>query len=168
MTRIKRTADDSLGLGQLPEKRGADLGIDLGLLPGLVGYQLRLAQIALFRDFAEALGEFDITPGLFGVLVTIESNPDLKQQELAKATQLDRSTVVSVIDGLERRGLVERRAVANDRRSNALRLTSDGTALLKKLKRRVAEHEKRMTQHFTEDERRTLIELLQKIFPERR
>jgi DNA-binding MarR family transcriptional regulator len=167
MTRKKSAADDKLGLGHPPEK-GADAEIDLGLLPGLVGYQLRLAQIALFRDFAEALGEFDITPGLFGVLVTIESNPDLKQQELAKATHLDRSTVVSVIDGLERRGLVERRAVANDRRSNALRLTAEGTALLKKLKRRVAEHEKRMTERFTEDERRTLIELLQKIFPERR
>jgi DNA-binding MarR family transcriptional regulator len=165
MPRKKSSADDIPDLGQRPDK-SADSRLELGPLPGLVGYQLRLAQIALFRDFAESLGEFDITPGLFGVLVTIESTPDLKQQELARATQLDRSTVVSVIDGLERRGLVERRAVANDRRSNALRLTADGVTLLKKLKRRVAEHEKRLP--LTDDERRTLIELLQKIFPEHR
>lgn len=167
MTQRKKSADGNLGAVETSAKN-REPGLDLGVLPGLIGYQLRLAQIALFRDFAESLGEFEITPGLFGVLVTIESNPDLKQQELARAAQLDRSTVVSVIDGLERRGLVERRAVATDRRSNALRLTADGAALLKKLKRRVAEHEKRMTENFTDDERRTLIELLQKIFPERR
>lgn len=163
MPRKNSSVGDSLG--PVPGKNGGDR-LELGVLPGLIGYQLRLAQIALFRDFAASLGEFDITPGLFGVLVTIESNPDLKQQALANATQLDRSTVVSVIDGLERRGLVERRAVANDRRSNALRLTAEGAALLRKLKRRVAEHEKRLA--LSDDERQTLIALLQKIFPDQR
>ena len=71
-----------------------------GMLPELVGYQLRMAQIALFRDFAQGPGGEDVTPGLFGVLVIIEANPDLKQSELARATQLDRSTVVTVIDNL--------------------------------------------------------------------
>ena len=150
-------------------KKKTDNGeISLGLLPDLVGYQLRLAQIALFRDFSETLGDFEITPGLFGVLVIIEANPDLKQSELAKATYLDRSTVVSVIDGLERRNLVERRAAPNDRRSNALRLTADGTALLKKLKRLVADHEKRLVSNLSADERETLVTLLQKVFPDRR
>lgn len=143
-------------------------GIDFGMLPGLAGYQLRLAQIAIFRDFAESLGEFDVTPGLFGILVIIEANSGLKQTELARAAHLDRSTVVSVIDNLERRGLVERRPAENDRRSNSLVLTADGTALLKKLKRRVQEHEKRLVEHLSEDERTTLVSLLQKIFPEHR
>lgn len=143
-------------------------GLDFGILPSLAGYQLRLAQIAIFRDFAQSLGEFDVTPGLFGVLVIIDANAGLKQSELARAAHLDRSTVVSVIDNLERRGLVERRAADNDRRSNALVLTPDGAALLKKLKRRVNEHEKRLVQHLTEDERQTLVTLLQRIFPEHR
>lgn len=143
-------------------------GLDFGILPTLAGYQLRLAQIAIFRDFAQSLGEFDVTPGLFGVLVIIDANSGLKQSELARAAHLDRSTVVSVIDNLERRGLVERRAADNDRRSNALVLTPDGAALLKKLKRRVNEHEKRLVQHLTEDERQTLVTLLQRIFPEHR
>jgi len=143
-------------------------GLDFGVLPSLAGYQLRLAQIAIFRDFAQSLGEFDVTPGLFGVLVIIDANAGLKQSELARAAHLDRSTVVSVIDNLERRGLVERRAADNDRRSNALVLTPEGSALLKKLKRRVSDHEKRLVQHMTEDERATLVALLQKIFPELR
>jgi DNA-binding MarR family transcriptional regulator len=142
--------------------------IDYGLLPGLVGYQLRMAQIALFRDFAQGPGGEDVTPGLFGVLVIIEANPDLKQSELARATHLDRSTVVTVIDNLERRGLVERRVALHDRRSNAIRLTDAGTALLRKLKRQVSQHEKRLLQNFNAAERETFLALLKKVFPEHR
>jgi DNA-binding MarR family transcriptional regulator len=142
--------------------------VELGLLPGLVGYQLRMAQVALFKDFASGLGEHDVSPGLFGVLVIIESNPDLKQTELARATHLDRSTIVSVIDNLERRCLVERRSALNDRRSNALHLTADGVALLRKLKRQVNLHEKRLLSNFSDTEREHFLTLLQKVFPEHR
>ncbi len=142
--------------------------IDYGLLPELVGYQLRMAQIALFRDFAQGPGEEDVTPGLFGVLVIIEANPDLKQSELARATHLDRSTVVTVIDNLERRGLVERRVALHDRRSNAIRLTAAGSTLLRKLKRQVSQHEKRLLENFSDSERATFIGLLRKVFPQHR
>jgi DNA-binding MarR family transcriptional regulator len=142
--------------------------LDLGLLPNLVGYHLRMAQIAIFRDFAQGPGRHEVTPGLFGVLVIIEANPDLKQSDLARATHLDRSTVVTVIDNLERRGLVERRAALNDRRSNAIRLTAEGTALLRKLKREVNQHEKRLLQNFSDAEREQFFGLLQKVFPEHR
>jgi DNA-binding MarR family transcriptional regulator len=108
------------------------------MLPELIGYQLRMAQIALFKDFAQGPGGEDVTPGLFGVLVIIEANPDMKQSDLARATHLDRSTVVTVIDNLEKRGLVERRVALHDRRSNAIRLTAAGIASCsRKLKRQV-------------------------------
>mgnify|MGYP000973887853 FL=1 len=149
-------------------KKAPSSSISLGVLPELVGFQLRMAQIAMFKDFSESLGDLDVTPGLFGVLVIIEANPDLKQSELARATHLDRSTVVSVIDNLERRNLVERRAAPNDRRSNALRLTSEGGALLRKIKHKVGEHEKRLVATLSAAERQTLVKLLKKVFPENR
>jgi DNA-binding MarR family transcriptional regulator len=142
--------------------------VAMGLLPSLLGYQLRLAQRAIFDDFAEAIGELEVSPGLFGMLVVIEANPGLKQTELANAAQLDRSSLVPALDKLEARGLVARRASAEDRRVNGLWLTQDGTALLKKLKQRVARHEQRLAQNLSEAEREQLIELLQRILPERR
>jgi len=142
--------------------------IEMGLLPSLLGYQLRLAQRAIFDDFAEAIGELEVSPGLFGMLVVIEANPGLKQTELANAAQLDRSSLVPALDKLEARGLVARRASAEDRRVNGLWLTQDGTALLKKLKQRVARHEQRLAQNLSEAEREQLIDLLQRILPERR
>jgi DNA-binding MarR family transcriptional regulator len=150
------------------QPRNAGQAIDHGVLTGLVGFHLRQAQIAVFRDFVESMGPLEMTPGLFAVLVLIEANPGLKQSDLARAVHLDRSTVVSVVDNLERRRLVERRAAANDRRSNALRLTSAGAALLRRLKRRVAQHEKRLTRELDARERGTLVTLLGRIFPEHR
>jgi DNA-binding MarR family transcriptional regulator len=143
-------------------------GRALGVLPQLLGYQLRLAQRAVFADFAEAMGAEGISPGLFGMLVIIESNPGLKQTELAQAAHLDRSSIVPVVDKLEARGLVARRTSSEDRRVNGLWLTEQGVALLRRLKRRVATHERRLTRNLTAQERAQLVELLGKILPERR
>jgi DNA-binding MarR family transcriptional regulator len=142
--------------------------LDLGLLPRLLGYQLRLAQRAVFSDFADSLGEHDVSPGLFGMLVVIEANPGLKQMQLAKAAHLDRSSLVPALDKLEARGLVMRRAAQHDRRVNGLWLTPQGTSLLKKLKQRVARHEERLAQRLSRSERAQLAQLLARIFPEKR
>jgi len=138
----------------------------LGVLPGLIGYQLRLAQRAIFSDFADAVDDAGISPGLFGILVIIDANAGLTQQALADAAHLDRSSVVTVLDKLEHRGLVERRAA--DRRSNGLYLTAEGAGLLKKLRRKVARHERRVVENLSEREREQLVSLLQRILPERR
>jgi DNA-binding MarR family transcriptional regulator len=141
---------------------------DLGLLPGLLGYRLRLAQRAIFADFAASMGEADISPGLFGILVIIQANPGLKQSELALAAHLDRSSIVPVVDKLEARGHVTRRASSTDRRVNGLWLTPDGAALLRKLKRKVTAHERRIARRLTDAQRRQLFELLSLIVPEQR
>jgi DNA-binding MarR family transcriptional regulator len=138
----------------------------LGVLPALIGYQLRLAQRAIFADFEDSVGDSGISPGLFGILVIIGENPGLTQQALADAAHLDRSTVVSVIDKLEGRGLVERHAA--DRRSNGLFLAGKGASLLRGLKRKVAQHERRVVQNLSERERAQLVALLQRILPDRR
>lgn len=138
----------------------------LGLLPDLIGYQLRLAQRAIFADFADTMDGAGISPGLFGILVIVDANAGLTQQALANAAHLDRSTVVSVLDKLEQRGLVERRAA--DRRSNGLYLTAAGTRLLRSLRAKVASHEKRVVQNLSERDREQLVTLLQRILPERR
>ena len=169
----RRKAHPSAASRARPDRRGALAtsaagGAKLGLLPGLLGYHLRLAQRAIFDDFAAAMGELDMSPGLFGMLVIIEANPGLKQTELANAARLDRSSLVPALDKLEARGLVARRASVEDRRVNGISLTAAGTALLKKLKQRVARHEKRLVSNLTAGERETLVALLQRILPAHR
>jgi DNA-binding MarR family transcriptional regulator len=134
-----------------------------GLLPTLLGYQLRRAQIAVFQDFARAMADFDITPGRFGVLEVIAANSGLSQSELGAILGIDRSTVVAVIDRLEADGLVRRMKAPNDRRSHALRLSEKGAVTLAVLEQRVAAHERDIASALSAAERKTLLNLLARI-----
>lgn len=140
----------------------APAAVDLapGMLPGLIGYRLRLAQQAVFRDFAASVPE--VSPGRVGMLVLIESNPGVTQGRLARAMNLDRSTMVGLVDALEERGMVERRR-GEDRRTNRLWLTRSGRALLGRVKRRIVQHEKRVAARLSVVERAQLVLLLEKL-----
>lgn len=139
--------------------------ITFGMLPELIGYRLRVAQVGIFRDFCANMGEAEITPTLFGVLVLIDANPGMKQTQLAEAIQLDRSSVVSVLDKLEARGLVERVRAPDNRRANALHLTAAGHRLLEALIPRVRAHEERMLSGLDAAERAQLRRLLGRLLP---
>src|SRR5512147_231462 len=142
-----------------------DTGPALGMLPDLLGYRLRLAQRAIFDDFAQSMADLEVSPGLFGLLVIVEANPGLKQTELASAAQLDRSSLVPALDKLEQRGWVERRASEQDRRVNGLWLTDAGAAALRQIKQRVLAHERRLARHLGAAERQQLVDLLDRILP---
>lgn len=96
------------------------------------------------------------------MLVLVNSNPGITQSRLAEAVGLDRSTLVPVLDGLERRGLVERRR-GKDRRTNGLSLTSSGKLLLGRVRRRIVAHERRMMSGMTDAEREQLVALLARL-----
>jgi DNA-binding MarR family transcriptional regulator len=131
-----------------------------GVLPGLIGYRLRLAQQAVFRDFAASVGE--LSPGRAGMLLLIEANPGVTQGRLATAARLDRSTMVGVVDALEERRLIERRRGV-DRRTNGLWLTSAGRSLAARLRVRIARHERRVAARLSGGERAQLLALLEKL-----
>lgn len=131
-----------------------------GVLPGLLGYRLRLAQQAVFRDFASSVGE--LSPGRVGILLLLDANPGVTQSRLARAVSLDRSTMVGVVDMLEGRRLLERRR-GEDRRTNGLWLTDEGRAMVARLKRRIQMHERRVAARLSSQERAQLLALLEKL-----
>lgn len=131
-----------------------------GLLPGLVGYRLRIAHQAVFRDFAASVPQ--ASPGRAGMLMLVEANPGVTQGRLASEVGLDRSTMVGLIDALEGGGLVERRR-GEDRRTNGLWLTRRGRVEVAALKRRIQAHERRIATKLSAPERTQLLALLEKI-----
>jgi DNA-binding MarR family transcriptional regulator len=134
--------------------------LDPGPLPQLIGYRLRLAQQAVFRDFAASVP--GVSPGRIGMLLLVEANPGVTQSRLAQAVGRDRSTMVGVLDQLEAKGLIERRK-GEDRRTNGLWLTRAGRAMLARAKRAIAVHERRVASRLSAAERVRLLELLARI-----
>jgi DNA-binding MarR family transcriptional regulator len=131
-----------------------------GMLAGLLGYRLRLAQQAVFRDFARSVPH--LSPGRVGILMLVEANPGVTQTRLAGAVNLDRSTLVGVLHRLEGAGLLERRR-GEDRRTNGLWLTRRGAGLVARTKRRIRIHERRIASRLTRAERAQLLALLEKL-----
>lgn len=136
--------------------------IDHGMLPVLLGYQLRVAQLGVFRDFEASVGELGVSPGRVGVLMLVEANPGMAQSRLAEAVGLDRSTLVPLLDQFEIAGYLERRP-GPDRRTNGLWLTAAGKRFLTRVKTAVRAHESRILAPFSATERTTLFELLSRL-----
>jgi DNA-binding MarR family transcriptional regulator len=141
---------------------GADGAVRLGFLAELLGYQLRLAHAAVFRDFERSVGQLGISPGRAGLLAIVEANPGLAQSRLAEAAGLDRSTLVPLLDEFAAAGWLERRA-GPDRRTNGLWLTVAGRRIIVRIKRRVRAHEARIAARLTPAQRADLIRLLARL-----
>jgi DNA-binding MarR family transcriptional regulator len=137
--------------------------IDLGHLPDLVGYALRRAQLAVFRDFLRAFSSYNIRPVQYGILTVIERNPGLKQQHVCLAIGIRRANFVTLLDDLEHRGLARRGPSAHDQRARALYLTEKGNALMHELRQVNMAHEKRIGAGLSQGERRLLIQTLNRI-----
>lgn len=80
--------------------------------------------------FAAALAEVGLHPREFAVLNIIAARAGLTQHDLAAASEVDASTLVATLDGLEQRGLAERRILPEDRRKRAIHLTPAGETAL--------------------------------------
>lgn len=65
----------------------------------------------------------------FDLLSTLTEQEGLSQQELAERLYVTKGNVSGLLDRMVEAGMVERRAIPGDRRSNALHLTPKGRAL---------------------------------------
>ncbi|HNU12161.1 MAG TPA: MarR family transcriptional regulator [Rubrivivax sp.] len=149
--------------GRPAPRSGAEL--TYGLLPQVLGYHLRRTQVAIFRHFARTVAaQTGLTPGLLGMLQVVAANPGLAQSRLAEAMEVDRSTIVKVVDQLEARGLIVREPSPTDKRSYGLRLTALGQAELPRIQRLMLEHEDEFAAALSADERQQLIGLLVRLY----
>ncbi len=131
-----------------------------GTIGDTVGFRLRMAQIAAYRNFEGGLGRYGIAPRYLGLLGIIETHPGQPQSRLAEAIALKRSSLVPIIDRLEADKLVERRSSAADGRYKSVWLTAKGKRVVSELKARAQCEEERLTAGMTAAERQTLLELL--------
>jgi DNA-binding MarR family transcriptional regulator len=113
--------------------------------------------------WAEQVRELDLDPPQTGVLHLIAREPGQSQQALAGRLGVAPSRVVALVDGLEARGLLERRRSTTDRRNYELHLTGEGERLLRRLAEVARAHEADLTTALGADDRRRLVELLRAI-----
>ena len=124
------------------------------------GYLLHKAGLVLVEDVEKALGAVGMRIRDFFVLAALAGGPELSQQDLSRLLNLDPTTVVTVIDEMERNAYVERRRNPADRRRYNLILTESGREALATADRVATEVESAFFGALSEDERGVLRKML--------
>lgn len=139
----------------------------LGMVDGLIGFHLRLAQDAVFQAFVRELdqvpGMRNIAPGHSTLIALIAQNPGITQTALSKAAARDKSTLTPIINDFVKRGFVTRQRVDADKRSFALALTPKGQKFCDELQTYVQSVDRRLAQVVGEHNRQAFIEILKGI-----
>jgi len=111
------------------ESEGADPAGDESLADafGAVARQLR-------DKSAETLAPWDITPAHLRALRTLIRHGTMRLSELSDHLQIAPRTATEVVDALEARGLVRRRADPGDRRATLVEVTEHGASVLAEIR----------------------------------
>ena len=124
------------------------------------GYLFRRMQQIAVAIFVEECKAFDLTPVQYAALVAIRTHPGIDATRLSAVIAFDRSTLGSVIERLEAKGLVTRKPSREDRRVKLLVLTKTGETLLRDIVPAVERAQARMLQPLNPADRKTLLALL--------
>ena len=124
------------------------------------GYLFRRMQQIAVAIFVEECRAYDLTPVQYAALVAIRTHPGIDATRLSAVIAFDRSTLGNVIERLETKQLIERKASREDKRVKLLYLTKAGAALLRDIMPSVDRAQARMLQPLKPADRRTLMALL--------
>jgi DNA-binding MarR family transcriptional regulator len=95
------------------------------------------------------------------MLQVLDRGEEPTVKELAALIGRSDSRTSRIVDGLVRRGLVERYEDERDRRARRIRVSEQGTALLQRIHRLRLDAQMRLWEHFTEQEQQIVLQALE-------
>lgn len=122
---------------------------------------LMIDHTAFHKRIFSALKKEGLTSGQPKVLEYLSEHDGALQKDIAAACRIEPATMTSLLSGMEKKELITR--CAPDRRSLCVYLTDKGKALVTLIEEEFARIEDKAASGFSEDERRTLIELLSRL-----
>jgi DNA-binding MarR family transcriptional regulator len=131
-------------------------------LSGLTGFHVRLAHASLYRHFSRAMAELKLTQKQTAVLELIAANPGCSQVDLAASLGMDRATMMALVEGLEKRGLIGRSISIVDRRRHDLHLTELGADTVARARAVIDRHEAELLDGWSDQERRAFVAALKR------
>lgn len=140
---------------------GDDGGI--GAIGDILGFHIRLAHGAVYRHFMDSFEHLGLTQKQVSVLWLVADHPGIAQTELAQRLQMDRATVMAIVNRLQARDFLERGESTKDRRRQTLTLRPAGKAALAHARTAITEHENWLKSRFNKRELKQLIALLTRI-----
>jgi DNA-binding MarR family transcriptional regulator len=145
----------------------APSGLRASVLADDVSFLLARANAIALAAGNAALAEHGLKARSFSVLVLASGDARPSQRDLAEFLRLDPSQVVSLVDDLQSRGLVERQPDPSDRRANVVVATDAGRRLAAAAREAARVAEERVHAQLSQEERELLTGLLRRLaFPD--
>lgn len=138
--------------------------VDTSFLESLLGYNARRAALAVIEVFLERMAPYELKPVDFSVMSLVTHNPGITSRQLCTALGILPPNLVGMVNGLERRELIERRPHPRDGRAMGLHLTAAGQKLMRDAEMTAAALEADVATRLSAAELRTLIALLKKVY----
>lgn len=132
-------------------------------VPPSVGFTLSQLGFATSGGFGQIVGRLGLEPRHYAVLRALGAAGGQSQQAVADRLQIPPSTMVSLVDHLERQGWLERRLDPADRRTRQLHLTRSGRQILDTATKLGAEWEQKICAGLSDTERTQLLDLLRRV-----
>jgi len=158
-----KTLQETKGGRGRPDEPGISITSESNVLSNRPGYLVRrLHQLAVSLA-AQTLAPYDLTPVQYGVLATVCAWPGIDQVSTAEAVGIDRTTIVSVIDRLERKGLITRSVAPFDKRMRLLEATESGQEILEQLSDSIEQHRLSLLEPLSQAESALFVEMMKRI-----
>jgi DNA-binding MarR family transcriptional regulator len=132
-------------------------------IPPSVGFTLSQLGFATSGGFGQIVGALGLEPRHYALLRAVGTAAGQSQQAVADQLQIPPSTMVSLVDHMERQGWLERRLAATDRRTRQLYLTERGAEVLDEATRLGARWEQQICTGLSDTERDQLLSLLRRV-----
>lgn len=138
--------------------------VDTRFLDSLVGYNARRATLVIVDAFLRNMAVYGLRPVDFSVLSLIGHNPGITSRQLCATLNLQPPNLVGMVNQLQARELILRRPHPHDGRAMGLHLTPAGKKMMKQAEVTAFELEEAATARLSAAERKTLMQLLRKIY----
>jgi DNA-binding MarR family transcriptional regulator len=138
--------------------------VDATCVETLLGYNARRAALAVIDVFLQRMAPYKLRPVDFSVASLILHNPGITSRQLCSTLGILPPNLVGMINTLEKRGLIDKRAHPSDGRANGLHASAEGIALLQQAEATALALEDEVASNLTASERKTLGRLLKKVY----
>lgn len=134
-----------------------------------IGFEIKTITNLIKRQFdsSNVIKDLDNMTGMHGWIIGYLYNKsqqgDVYQRDLEQQFSIRRSTATKILQLMEKNGLIIRQAVDFDARLKKLVFTEKAIAIHQLVQKEIDKTETRLTKGLTQQEKDTLLELLEKI-----
>ncbi|MFA9373217.1 MAG: MarR family winged helix-turn-helix transcriptional regulator [Poseidonibacter sp.] len=132
-------------------------------LQNSIAFKVSQTANKLNNDFNKVLNNYNIAPEQRATLEIIQNDKDINQTKIAQILGKDKTTICRSLTSLEKKGLITKSEIKNDKRVNILKLTKKAEEVLEESKESVYEYREKLSQSLNKDEIKMLFSLLEKI-----